>query len=1053
MAIRDALNRPSKLMTRLLVPIGLTIIALLSLILVLEREDLNQLSLRAVAATHDEAAQRAMLELDSYLSDTERLVSTHRTFLDPDYVATEPDLGRLVPALWAAFSIFERTGAVYFGRADDEFVGYRRLQGGRIQFMESGAATDFEVRFRAVDDAGRPLAVESFSAGFRSSTRPWYLAARDVGSAVWSEPFEYQAFPVVAVPYSEVVRGADGSLVGVAAGNVFLSGFESFLQSLDLASGAAVFVVDRTGRIIASSSPQADSLLPILNNQIDNAAVPEDLLRVGDQRLSVRRQQVEGHRGAEWTLFSVVDIDAFVRDNAGLIQASAPLLAMALALVGIIAVYFVVRGAVRPLGALADSMSQVAVGAENATTLVKPPSPGRGASSEARALHHSFAAMTTRIEGLLERQRDDLQQLSALNEELDLFGRIVRETSDMVIITDAGGAIRWVNEEFEQHTGWPLADCLGRRPDEFLEGPDTDRVEGERVRAALASGQPVEARLLYHRRDGSPYWAEFSIQPVDDPTAGVPGYFSVQRDVTSRIRYEERLSLWQRVFEAANWGIVLSEGADPPLIRDANSAFARMFGSSPEAIIGRPVTDLYHGKRVPNVAALSEELNRQGHLVFEAEFQRADGTSFPGLVNLTRVGEEGGLETRIANIQDLSELRALEHQLIESNRLEEVGLLAGGVIHDLNNLLSIIQLNSEYGSIKTAGSAVSGDAKLAKMFAEIKQSCERAADVTRQFLMFTRRSSQGFQVVALGEIINDVVSMVTARARDEAEILVRVSEQDGRVAGNAGQLRQVFLNLVTNALDAVQDGGTKDARVEIVVNKVPGSDYFPLAEDREWVRVDVVDNGPGIPTAVRGRLFEPLFTTKQEGKGTGLGLTIVQRIVEDHDGYVNCVSEDGGGTRFSLWLPYAEGGAAVMDNVEEARPAVKSDGSNPAVLLVDDEVEVTRLWRKLLADQPWELALHDQPQQALDEFMSQPERFDVLVTDLDMPGMSGVELVRAVRATNPAIPVLVCTAHLRAEAAQELNALGVAAILDKPVSSRTLVRSIELVLSELSSGG
>lgn len=1061
------------LATRILLPIGAAVLALLALVFILERIYLTRLADLAADETHMETARRGALQLENYLRSTERIIETREAWAPTASLAAGNDPASTLPALWTLMLAHRETGALYIGLANDEFAGYRRIPDGSLQLMESGAHTGYELRFHETDASGQPVRTFATNPDFRASTRPWYQAASASDNALWSTPFRYQALPILALPHSAPIVAPDGERLGVVGANLFLSSFDAFLERQDLAAGAGVFIVDGENRIISSSfrttaPSEAGGLVQLpawVLTVLDDFGPPDTapgpaptrvlaLQIEGSEvtrRYSVRRTAIDGHPGIDWQLYSVLDLTNYVGAATPLVT-PASLAAVLLGLLGIAMVVLVVRSSTIPLERLADRIDAFAHGGTEASAA--PTSlalRGIGPARETTRLQEAFDKMTSQISELLLRQRDDLQRQRETNRQLDRFARIAQQTDNMVVITDAQGAIIWANAGFEETTGYRLEEALGKQPGLLLQGPDTDPAMRRRIAEAMARREPVSARLLNYRSDRSTYWVELTIQPVQDPQTGVLEFFSIQRDVTAQVQYEARLSLWSTVFEQANWGIITSEGDTPPRVRAVNRAAARMFGYSDAELLGRSVALLFAKPENHDLAAIVHELQERTSVVFEADLQRHDGTVFPALINLTQISRGDELGMRVANIQDLSELRALERQLVESNKLETIGLMASGILHDFNNILNVIQLTAEYGQEAADGSASLPVAELAKLFGEIEAASQRAAGLSRNFLAFTRREAQGFDAVSLGDLAAEVADMVRPGARGVAEIEVQPCTEDTRIWGDAVQLQQVVMNLIGNAVSALREDGRRDGHVIVRARRVHHTDYFPLKDATHWIRLDLDDNGPGIPSRVRARIFEPLFTTRSNHGGTGLGLSIVQRIVENHGGFVACQSTVGSGTCFTVWLP--ELSETIAGNIDRPAPVplpqnTRVASERPRVLVVEDEFEMSRLWRTLLKDRGWDLVVRENGESAWQACRESALDFDVLVTDLSMPGISGLDLVERVRETGADTAVLVYSAHVDAASGERLAELGVEVVLHKPVSSRVLVESIEKLLAQ-----
>lgn len=358
------------------------------------------------------------------------------------------------------------------------------------------------------------------------------------------------------------------------------------------------------------------------------------------------------------------------------------------------------------------------------------------------------------------------------------------------------------------------------------------------------------------------------------------------------------------VLEAAKDAII---SADPDLkIREFNPAAERMFGWARMAILGKRIDMLMpYSQREQQVKALRAFMaTGSGPLAagqVETLALRDDGTEFPIELSVTRVGD-GGRARITGFVRDITERRALEEQLRQSQKLEAVGRLASGVAHDFNNILMSIVGSADLILMETPESQpVRSEAS------EIKVSVQRGASLTRQLLAFSRRQATSPRLIAIEEVLDGMETLLRRLIGTEAEFEILHPPTPTMVIADAAQIEQLILNLVINARDAMPNGGRLTVRVDAVSSDDDDPAVAAHVEGRtgRFARLSISDTGTGIDDAVRGRLFEPFFTTKEEGKGSGLGLSIVYGIVKQADGYVGVVSEKNKGTTFYIYLPLA----------------------------------------------------------------------------------------------------------------------------------------------------
>jgi PAS domain S-box-containing protein len=356
------------------------------------------------------------------------------------------------------------------------------------------------------------------------------------------------------------------------------------------------------------------------------------------------------------------------------------------------------------------------------------------------------------------------------------------------------------------------------------------------------------------------------------------------------------------ILEAANDAIITM---DQQLnIREFNPAAERMFGYQRLDILGRNVALLLPpDQRPPQVAALNQYLTHaSGPLAgrqLELRGLKADGTDFPLELTVARIGADNRA-VLTGFVRDITERRALEEQLRQSQKLEAIGRLAGGVAHDFNNILMSIMGAADLllMQLPRADSA-------REEVTEIKQSVDRGAALTRQLLAFSRRQATRPRLFAVGDIVGRMDTMLRRLIGPEIDFVIVSAPQAVHVVADSGQVEQVVMNLVINSRDAMPEGGRLIVRVEEVELDETAALAFVEGRPGRYARLSVTDTGTGIDERTRARLFEPFFTTKEQGKGTGLGLSIVYGIVKQSAGYITVTSERGRGTTFTIYLPVA----------------------------------------------------------------------------------------------------------------------------------------------------
>ncbi len=678
----------------------------------------------------------------------------------------------------------------------------------------------------------------------------------------------------------------------------------------------------------------------------------------------------------------------------------------------------------------------------------------------------------------------------------------LRSIGDGVIATDTAGLVTRMNVVAEQLTGWSQGEALGRKLDEVFDIIDAET--GERsvnpVARVLETGKIVGLgnHTVLIARDGRKYQVADSAAPIQgEDGAAVLGVVLVFRDVTEAHALQEQLAHELTVKQALAdlAGQLVGSGQSLSDIAGIILASARELTSSSQGYLG--VIDLKTGHFVCH--AFTEMMANNGQ---ELELSPGPDGRYPGLwgqalndgqgfytnapgphpsaagcpeghVAVARflavpvlladqlIGQiavaNGGrdytekdldLLRRVAVpcAQAIKGVRAGEERerlmaaLRQSQKMEAVGTLAGGVAHDFNNMLTPILGYTELVMTRLPAGDI-----LRQELGEVKKAALRAKDLVRQILAFSRQKGQSFVCVALPPVLGECLKML--RSTLPATIIFRedIATDCGRIMADPIQIQQILINLCTNAAHAMEPGGgTLEVSLrEIGVNPgdpVAGQDFRP----GKYLRLVVSDTGCGMDKVTLERIFEPYFTTKAQGKGTGIGLALVHGIVKGHGGYLAVFSEPGQGTTFSLYFP-------VCCDMEGQLPKIM-DTSIPRgserMLLVDDEENVLKMLAEMSEYLGYQVVAVSDSMEAYALFSSRPEDFDLVVTDQTMPGLTGIALARKIFTLKPRMPVIICTGFSEAVTEGKARELGLAGYIMKPVVMADFARVVRRALEE-----
>jgi two-component system, cell cycle sensor histidine kinase and response regulator CckA len=619
------------------------------------------------------------------------------------------------------------------------------------------------------------------------------------------------------------------------------------------------------------------------------------------------------------------------------------------------------------------------------------------------------------------------------------------------------GAIVWEVDPTSLQFSYvsPAAEkILGYPPSRWLEQPDfLTRIVHPDDRELVARNWNIALReredrqfefRVFNARGGA-VWLRDVIRVDADPLH-VRG---VMVDVTDRKDAEASLALLQRrselILDAAAEGIY---GLDlEGRATFVNPAGAHMLGWSIEEILGCRHHDLEHHSRADGTPYPIEDCPiflsmQQGttHSGADEVFWRKDGSCFPVSYTSTPIEEDGVVSGTVVTFEDITERTALEEQLRQSQKMDAVGQLAGGIAHDLNNLLTAILGNCElmFDDLLTEGARTSAK--------EIELTADMAAALVDQLLEFSRRRVREMQVFDLNEVVGSVKPMLRRVIREDIQIETRLGAAEARVKADRGQIEQVVLNLTINASDAMPDGGgvtIETANVD--ARRVPQQRAGHLLPSRDLVLLKVTDTGTGMEASTAQRIFEPFFTTKERepGRGTGLGLATVYGIISQSGGRIFVESEPGRGTAFYVYLPRETSPA----NSDRARaPHQVIDHIGETILLVEDDHMVRSVAVRILSKRGYQVLEAANGNEALALSGSHSQAIDLLLTDIIMPEMSGSVLAEKIVRDRPSIAVLFISGYSEDALGPEGITEGNIDFLAKPFRPTDLAARVREVL-------
>lgn len=601
-------------------------------------------------------------------------------------------------------------------------------------------------------------------------------------------------------------------------------------------------------------------------------------------------------------------------------------------------------------------------------------------------------------------------------------------------------AIERANRVAETMTGLPVEALVGSSFYDLLSEESAMRTRARLALDAVRHGDPIRSVELSMRRLGA---GDFRAVLYVDGVYAEGGAFSMFRiaavDVNERYEAEEARMRLSAAIDQSEEGVVITGRSGEILY--VNPAA----GSVPEC--SGTLADFLEGKGTPaaTIAQVSSAITGEVSWRGSCSLRRADGRIAQSVSTLSPVRDGDGTVINFVFIQrDISHEVELQAQLQQSQKLEAVGRLAGGIAHDFNNILQ-----SLLGYATLARRNVGDPEDVAQCLSEIERAGHRAATLVAHILAFGRQSVLDRRAILLRPVVEEVSALVRGSLPQGVDFNVIYSEVEHAIMADSTQFHQVLMNLVSNALHALRAGGSLEVRYEAVNLGDEEAARWPTLSPGPHMRLMVGDDGVGMEPEVLERIFEPYFSTREVGTGTGLGLATVHGIVENHGGAISAESAPGKGARFTILLPAAPGEGSEV----AVLPATAEDGASAfeltqeeaklRVLYVDDEAQIVDSMRRVLERFGFDVSGFTSSTAALESFQNDPMGYDFLVTDLTMPVLNGVDLAEAIVALRPGLPVILCSGYGDSfEKNLDDGPKSIRVFLKKPVSARALAAEI-----------
>ena len=612
------------------------------------------------------------------------------------------------------------------------------------------------------------------------------------------------------------------------------------------------------------------------------------------------------------------------------------------------------------------------------------------------------------------------------------FRAVVEGQTEFICRRLPDGTITFVNDAYCQFFGKTNEELIGRKFEPSI--PQEDQPRAEQHLDVIGPDNPT---TIYEHRvllgEDKVRWLRWTCRAFFDDVGNPIEYQGVGHDITGRKRIENELreneEKFRSIFDSANDGIFIVDRKSERIV-SANRKAMSMARYEYDELLGMPISCLFPPEEQDRAISHIAKLDTLENSLFETQQQCQGGSLLDVEVNSSTVSFAGKKMRQIL-VRDISERKRnekekakLEEQLQQSQRLETIGTLVGGIAHDFNNILVPIIAYSK----RLINKFKDGDPEF-EHAEVIKKSAERARDLIQQILLFSRQSQQEKRILMLDTLIEEAMKLLRPSTPSSIDFVQHLDEHCGKVYGDATQLHQVVVNLCANACHAMKGrNGTLSVELREASEEEAAVKTASESSGNRFVCLSIEDNGCGMDEATASRIFEPFFTTKKVNEGCGLGLSVVHGIIENHEGRIQVTSTPGEGSLFQIYLPITD----KEDQVEADQPEVPMEGEG-CIMLVDDDTDTAEAIRMILEELGYEIELFHKPQEAIRCFNDQKDRFDLVLTDLTMPDISGFELSKEIQKMKAGFPVVLMTGFGQYTDDQTLREHGIADVISKPM--------------------
>jgi PAS domain S-box-containing protein len=640
---------------------------------------------------------------------------------------------------------------------------------------------------------------------------------------------------------------------------------------------------------------------------------------------------------------------------------------------------------------------------------------------------------------------------ASLQENEEKYRTILDNIEDGYFEVDLKGDFTFFNNSVCRILGYSPLQMVGMNNRQYMDEKNAKKVF-ETFNRVYRTGKPAKGfDWEVIRADGSKGHVDASVTLITDEAGNRIGFRGIVRDITERKQAEKDLreseEKYRQLVNYAPAGIYEVDFVKGKLA-SANDVMSEYTGYSKDELLNMSAPDFLTRESQKQMADRIARLIKGKKIYGSAEYKaRAkDGREYWMLVNARYFyDKDGKLKSAMVVAHDitdrkraLEEKSRLEDRLQQAQKMEAIGTLAGGIAHDFNNILSVIIGYTEL--ILMSGNV---DAEVKQNLKEIFNASKHARDMVKQILAFSRQSKQERKPIQVAHIVKEAIKMLRASLPTTILIQQQIEKDTGIIEADPTQIHQVLMNLCTNAAHAMNG---KDGVMQISLSNVEldhaALEMAPDLKPGSYLKLSVSDTGHGIAPDAYEKIFDPYFTTKKKEEGTGLGLAVVQGIVKSHNGAVTVESEVGKGTTFHVYLPVIMRKLTAEEEISTPLPM-----GHESILFVDDEQPLVEIGKQMLQRLGYTVATRTSSVEALELFKANPDRFDLIITDIVMPNMTGEKLAEKMMDIRSDIPVILCTGYSEKITRKHASDMGIQSFLMKPLVMRDLATTVRQALA------